>query len=181
MYRVTACRRGYGYSLIEMLVGLGLMALLLLMTIPNVTAYLTDSRIRAAAQEYYGAAQWARAEAVRRNTSVQLMLSNEPDVSPPVANIHGTGWAVLIGEELISSKAPAETAASSVQVMADSAQVDFDNMGAATPSQLVKFSSATSTDCYPEGPRCLHIVISRGGQVRLCDPAVTSDADNRKC
>lgn len=181
MSRAAAYRHGFGYSLIEMLVGLGLMAFLLLMTVPNVTAYLTDSRIRAAAQAYYGAAQWARAEAVRRNASVQLVLTNEPGVSPPVASVDGVGWAVLVGDELISSRAPAETAASAVQVVADKAEVDFDNMGAANLSQLVKFSSATTDDCYPEGPRCLHIVISRGGQVRLCDPAITSDADNRKC
>lgn len=177
----VALHRMRGFSLIEMIVGLGIMLALLLVTVPNVRSYMTDSRIRAAAQAYYSAAQLARAEAVRRNSNVQIVLTNVPNASPPEASMHGLGWAVLAGSELVDSQAPRQLSASALQVQADVAVVDFDSSGASSVRQTVKFSDAASDSCYPDGPRCLHILISRGGQVRLCDPAVSGNDDNRKC
>jgi len=177
MQRV-ALHRMHGFSLIEMIVGLGIMVVLLSVTVPNVRSYMTDSRIRAAAQAYYSAAQLARAEAVRRNSNVRIVLTNAPDASPPEASMDGLGWVVLAGSELIDSQAPQQSA---LQVQADTAVVDFDSSGASSVRQTVKFSDAVSDSCYPDGPRCLHILISRGGQVRLCDPAVSGNDDNRKC
>jgi type IV fimbrial biogenesis protein FimT len=36
--------------------------------------------------------------------------------------------------------------------------------------------------CAPSGPiRCLMVVISPGGQSKVCDPAATSVGDTRSC
>ena len=69
-----------------------------------------------------------------------------------------------------------------LRVAANEAVVQFDGQGAASVNQIVKFLGPAADTCYPQGPRrCLHVVISLGGQVRLCDPGISNNGDNRKC
>jgi len=183
-----------GFTLVEMLVGLGLTVFFMLMTLPSASAYLTDARIRAAAQTYYSGAQLARAEAVRRNAEVRLLLTDDPRASQPTASVNGLGWVVLAGggpqgvdwstlegTEWVDSKDPQEARTTGLRVAANEAIVQFDGQGAASVNQIVKFLGPAADTCYPRGPRCLHVVISLGGQVRLCDPGISNNGDNRKC
>ena len=182
-----------GFTLVEMLVGLGLTVFFMLMTLPSASAYLTDARIRAAAQAYYSGAQLARAEAVRRNAEVRLLLTDDPRASPPTASVNALGWVMLAGglqgvewstlegAQWVDSKDPEEARTTGLRVAANEAVVQFDGQGAASVNQVVKFLGPVADACYPQGPRCLHVVISRGGQVRLCDPGISNNGDNRKC
>lgn len=183
-----------GFTLVEMLVGLGLTVIFMLMTLPSASAYLTDARIRAAAQTYYSGAQLARAEAVRRNAEVRLLLTDDPSASPPTTSVNALGWVTLAGglqgvdwstlegTEWVDSKDPKESRTKGLRVAANEAVVQFDGQGAASVNQIVKFLGPAADTCYPQGPRrCLHVVISLGGQVRLCDPGISNNGDNRKC
>lgn len=183
-------RAEQGFTLIEMLVGLGLTVFFMLMTLPSASAYLTDARIRAAAQAYYSDAQLARAEAVRRNAEVRLLLTDDPRA--PTASVNGLGWVLQAGPqgvdwstfeeaEWVGSKDPEDARTTGLHVAANEAVVLFDGQGAASVNQIVKFLGPVADNCYPQGPRCLHVVISRGGQVRLCDPGVLQEGDNRTC
>ena len=51
--------RAGGFSLIELTVGIGIMAIILVMLMPSIRTYLVDTRIRTAAQAYYDGAQMA--------------------------------------------------------------------------------------------------------------------------
>lgn len=182
-----------GFTLVEMLVGLGLTVFFMLMTLPSASAYLSDARIRAAAQAYYSGAQLARAEAVRRNAEVRLLLTDDPRASKPTASVDALGWVLLAGPqgvdwstfegaEWVDSKDPQEARTTGLRVAANEAVVQFDGQGAASVNQVVKFLGPATDACYPQGPaRCLHVVISPGGQVRLCDPGISNNGDNRKC
>jgi type IV fimbrial biogenesis protein FimT len=183
-----------GFTLVEMLVGLGLTVFFMLMTLPSASAYLTDARIRAAAQTYYSGAQLARAEAVRRNAEVRLLLTDDPSASPPTTSVNALGWVTLAGglqgvdwstlegTEWVDSKDPKESRTTGLRVAANEAVVQFNGQGAASVKQIVKFLGPAADTCYPQGPRrCLHVVISLGGQVRLCDPGISNNGDNRKC
>lgn len=182
-----------GFTLVEMLVGLGLTVFFMLLTLPSASAYLADARIRAAAQTYYSGAQLARAEAVRRNAQVRLMLTDDPRASAPTASVNALGWVMLAGglqdvdwstlegAQWVDSKDPEEARKTGLRVAANEAVVQFDGQGAASVNQIVKFLGPTADACYPQGPRCLHVVISRGGQVRLCDPGISNNGDNRSC
>lgn len=46
-----------------------------------------------------------------------------------------------------------------------------------------RISDGDSANCADQGgtTRCLHVEISSGGEIRLCDPAVTDNNDPRKC
>ena len=162
--------RGRGFTLIEVLVALGIMAFLLLMAMPSINTYLLDTRIRVTAQSYYDGAQLARTEALRRNADVAITLNNS-----------NRGWSVNSGGGSIAAK-PAE-AAEKLTVKADAATVTFNALGAASADNTVQFLPVNENTCIAAGgaQRCLNVLVSRGGQVRLCDPSFTTAGDNRKC
>lgn len=158
-----------GFTLIELMVGLALTVFLLLMAMPSASVYILDSKIRTVAQAYYDGAQMARAEALRRNANVALGLTDS-----------GLGWKLMVGEIEIASK-PAESA-TAVTVETEQETVTFDSLGRTSEAIAVSFKSTNAACLEDSGTqRCLSVVISPGGQVRMCDPAVSTDGDNRKC
>ena len=162
-------RRAHGFTLLELLVGIGIIAFLLLMAMPGIRVYLLDTKIRAAAQAYYDGAQQARSEALRRNTDVTLSLTNS-----------NQGWSIAVCGVEIAVKAP--ESASMLSVTATTTEVSFNGLGNASAANTVKFMPGDSSQCLASGPqRCLQVQVSQGGQVRLCDPSITTAGDNRKC
>jgi type IV fimbrial biogenesis protein FimT len=162
-------RRAHGFTLLELLVGIGIIAFLLLMAMPSIQVALLDTKIRASAQAYYDGAQQARSEALRRNTDVTITLDDAKQ-----------GWSIAMGDDPIAVKAP--ESAAKLTVTATTKAVTFNGLGNASAANTVKFMPGDSSQCLTSGPqRCLQVQVSQGGQVRLCDPSITTDGDNRKC
>ena len=162
--------RQKGFSLIELMVGLAIMSALLMVVMPSIKVYLLDSRMRAAAQAYYDGIQLARSEALRRNTSVTISLTDG-----------GKGWKVSAGNEEISVKPPESSSRLSIE--ADKDSVVFNSLGTASVDNTVHFLPGDNAQCVADGgkQRCLNVRVSMGGQARVCDPSITEAGDNRKC
>ena len=67
-----------------------------------------------------------------------------------------------------------------------SASVTFNGLGRVTGTGLgwidLKNSTGTCQHANPPGTmRCMRMVLSTGGQARVCDPQVTASTDPRKC
>ena len=167
---MTVPQRTRGFTLIEIMVGLAIMAFLLLMAMPSFKVHLLDTKIRGAAQSYYDGAQLARSEALRRNQDVTLTLSGL-----------NRAWDVAQGGNTIYNKS--EEAAANLTVQANVTSVTFNGTGEASVANTVQFQSGNTAECIAGNgsQRCLNVIISTGGQVRMCDPTVTEAGDNRKC
>ncbi len=159
-----------GFTLIELMVGLGIMAFLLLMAMPSINTYLLDTKIRVTAQSLYDGAQFARSEALRRNGNVSLILTDS-----------NRGWMVSAVGASIADK-PAESA-SKLTVHADVTSMTFNGQGFASAENTIQIVPVNESTCLAVGgaQRCMNVHVSRGGQVRICDPSITTDGDNRKC
>ena len=68
--------RAGGFSLIELLVAIAVMTIMLLLALPNFSIWMQNTQIRTAGEGILAGMQLARAEAVRRNTSVRFQLVN---------------------------------------------------------------------------------------------------------
>lgn len=92
--------RQRGFSLIELMIGLTLVAMLLTFGMPSFTVWLQNTRIRSAAEALQSGLQLARAEAVRRNTSTVFTLTNSAPITANVNSVTpsstGNNWFLRV-------------------------------------------------------------------------------------
>lgn len=200
-------RRQRGVSLIEVLIGIALLAVLMGLGMPQYATFLANARLRAAAEGISTGLSLARAEAVKRNARVEMVLTNEDPIEALVNAVpeqtDGMNWMVREfvprtgAYNYIEGKVGAEGAGkqtgTSVQVASTSPGVytgitSFSGFGALTGGSPITFQITNPSGglCVAAGGpmRCLTIVVSSGGQIRTCDPAVnpvTSPTDTRAC
>lgn len=198
--------RQHGASLVELIIGLGIMALLLLFGVPEYTVFMQNARLRSTAESLATGINLARAEAVKRNNRVEFVLTDEEPIAALVnalpASTSGMNWVVRErvsagSYTFIEGKAGAEgsgrvdtTSVTITSTSADAAYagtLTFTGFGALTTGQSVQFQVANPSggNCAHAGTpgpmRCMTINVAPGGQVRVCDPKVTDTKDTRIC
>ena len=160
-------RRQNGFTLLETLLTLSLVAVLLSIGLPTFQDQLADRRARAAAEQFYAAAQFARGTAQRLRRSVVLCPVNNPEAAVPQCDgdFGGVVGAVLMhaeGAKLLKIWSPSEGVA--VTNRAGSASVTgsvtWDARGLGT-------RNLTLSVCAAE--RNWSLVINRLGRPRLSE------------
>lgn len=186
-----------GFTLIELLLGLTILALLVGLGAPSLVQYLANSRISSNTQSLHAGLSTARAEAIRRNDLVQFVMTDSPvaasdAASTAVPSASGVNWLVSVPgiATPVDAKAAGEGSGSAVKIDVSSptatftGAITFNGLGGTNDSATYIFdvSSPNSGLCAPGGPmRCQRIRVAPGGQMFLCDPAVTATDDNRYC
>ena len=170
---MLAHKNSSGFTLVELAITLAILAILTTLGLPSFLGMLESGRIKAAASGFAMGLQRARAEAISRGQPVIFV----PD---------GSGWRLEQAEPdgsggtqrvVIESKSSAESGGAQIANSA-STEVGFNNLGRTTAPVIFNFSGPSG--CGGE-PRCLRVRVFTGGQVRLCDPAVTDTTDTRSC
>ncbi len=194
-----------GFSIVELLIGIAILALLMALGVPEYATFLNNSRVRTTADNLVSGLNMARAEAVKRNARVQFVQTDEEPLESLVnalpQSTTGINWVVrefvpATGmNNYIEGKSGAEGSgradATAVVVTSSSADASYDGIltftgfGALTIARPVQFqvTNPTAGTCAAAGGpiRCLNVVVSSGGQVRICDPNVTAAKDTRAC
>lgn len=166
--------RARGFTLIELMVGLAIFALLLLISMPTMIQFMGDSRIRNTADSITQGIRMAQVEAIRRNRDVDFVLTP------------ASGWRVddSAGGTLQSEPF---THLDSVSVSANppgTSVVRFSGLGqfrdaadtvnpVAAPGPLQRIDVTSSTMASPHP---LQVVAdpSLGVGIRTCDPQFSS-------
>jgi type IV fimbrial biogenesis protein FimT len=172
-----------GFSLIELMVVVVILAILSMLALPSYNRWIANTQVRTAAESLQNGLRQAAGEAVKRNTQVDLVLTDDADLTTPTPTALATGrsWVVRVpaivnpptAAELVNAKAQAE---GSRNVTVTAAQ-----LGAATPVSVVSFNGlgrlvagapAVQIDLTnANSDRPLRVIVSTGGRVRMCDPA----------
>jgi type IV fimbrial biogenesis protein FimT len=183
----SARRRPAGFTLVELLVTLALLALLLAAAVPGFGAWMANASVRTTAEELQNALRLAQAEAVRRNRQVALVLTNAPPAlfAAPAAN--GQNWYVralpIVANEAVDDRffVTGGTFASARQVAITApALICFNSLG----RLAVNNATGLGANCVlPAGGgqfditiahaganRNLRVQVFAGGRLRLCDP-----------
>lgn len=161
----------HGYTLIELAIGMVIVAVLLAAAAPSFRNWIQSSQIRNAAEAIQNGLQLARAEAVRLNSPVQFALGTGSDWNVGCITVTAACPAT------IQSRPSAEGSAN-VSVAATQATIAFNGLGRVTPAPAgdinINITNSVGGSCAPSGPmRCLRVVTTIGGQIRMCDPALT--------
>lgn len=194
-----------GVSLIELMIGLALLAFVLMMGVPAFGAFLQNQKLREAATMTFAEASYARAEAIRLNATVQLVFTDdEPDISTFKNAVASTSGRNLLVRGNVYNPATGQSeskmldvklqregsgqtdlTATGVQLASTTGLIEFTPLGGTTlaADETIQVTNPAGGDCKTAGGpmRCLNVVITRGGQIRLCDPAVTTAGDTRSC
>ena len=188
-----------GFSLIELMVGIVILGVLMAMAVPRFSDWLRNARVRTSAEAMQNGLQLARAEAVRRNATVRFQLVNTIDDTCAL-DTAGPHWVVSMDNPAGQcASAPSDTAApriiqvrnraeGSVQTLVAAGQSAFvfNGLGRLTPvpagNVAIDVSSTTGGTCVASGGsvRCLRVLVSVGGQIRMCDPALPA-GDAQAC
>lgn len=179
---MLAGRSHSGFTLIELMITLAIVALVLLAGLPGITEWIQNSQIRTAAEGIQNGMSTARTEAVRRNTHIEFVLTN-----PKVAG--GTGWLIQTanGNTAIQSKPDGEGSRSAVvtPTPTDATTITFNGFGRvvanADASESITSIAVDSNVLDAAKSRDLKIEINSGGEARMCDPNVSDTLDPRIC
>ncbi len=172
---MPAARRMNGVTLVELVVGIAVIGILVMVALPNFTIWIQNSQIRTAAEGLNNGLQFARAEAVRRNVNIELVLGA------------GAGWTARIAAtgEVLQAKDAGEGSTTSTITAAPggAAMVTFNGLGRIVGngdgSESITEVKVDTDRIAATDSREMCIAIS-GGAVKLCDPQVAAD-DPRAC
>lgn len=173
---MSPVRRQRGFNIIEFMTAFVLISLLMVLGMPQYATYMANSQIRSQAEGILAGLQFARAEAVSRNVlgGVQFQLN-------------GNDWSVVL--PVTAERATAETLRSqsgkermenaSVAITPNgTTTLAFNGLGrltapnAAVTIEVTNSKGGACTYVDASAPmRCLRVMVSTSGQVRMCDPA----------
>ena len=194
-----------GVSLIELMIGLAILAFVLMMGVPAFGTFLQNQKLRDAATTTFAEASLARAEAIRLNSTVQLVFTeDEPDITTFKDAAASTSGRNLLVRGNVYNPTTGQTepkmldvklrregsgqtdpGAVGVQLASTTGLIEFTPLGGTSlaADETIQITNPAGGECKSAGGtmRCLNVVITRGGQIRLCDPAVTTAGDTRSC
>lgn len=183
MLRTPPENREHGFTLIELMIGIAIMAIVLALAMPGYKAWIQNTRIRNTAESIQNGLQVARSEAVRRNAAVRFVLGAGSDWTV------GCVAASANCPALIQSHPTGEGSSAAIIVTpSDSATIVFNNFGAMTsPTPGVGTFTLIDIDVDPAvlpaaESRELRVTVDVGGNTRMCDPnPALAASDPRKC
>ena len=184
--------RQSGMSLIELMIGIAVLGILLALGAPTFSRWTQSSQIRNSAEAIHNGLMLARAEAVRRNTTVRFQLVTTTTSACALSDT-GANWVVSLDSPAgACDAAPSDNVAPRIVQVRSAAEgsrnaavdaggvslITFNGTGQATGGApaAINVTNPTGGACAPGGPmRCMRVTVATGGQIRMCDPARAAD------
>lgn len=184
-----------GVTAVELMIGLVIAAILLAIGAPSLGDWIQNTRIHTSAESIVNGLQLARAEAVRRNAQVQFALvgtdtgwtvgcvvpdgTNCPAAIQSRTSAEGSTQGMLavpLEWDPVTNAAPGTAVFSGTLIFNGLGRIMATTLAAGNYALIdISKPNADSSidDCQPAGRlRCLRIVVSSGGQTRMCNPAL---------
>jgi type IV fimbrial biogenesis protein FimT len=187
-----------GFTLIELMVGLAVLALLFLLGMPSFITFIRNSEIRSTSESINNGLRTATAEATRRNTRVAFTLSGTNgswqirEISDPTTDVNCTNFAADTIQQFAANEV--RTGAQVTVTPSSKTSVCFTglgrvfNQGTGDHIRQIDIASVDSGQ-----GRALRIIVddpapadpTKPRGLRLCDPdpalAALSPPDPRAC
>jgi type IV fimbrial biogenesis protein FimT len=178
--------RQAGMSLIELMIGIVVLAILLALGAPTFFRWTQSSQIRNAAEAIHNGLMLARAEAVRRNTTVRFQFVTTTTSACALSDT-GANWVVSLDSpagacdaapsdnvvpRIVQVRSAAEGSRNAAVNAGGVSLITFNGTGQASGAAAINVTNPTGGACAPGGPmRCMRVTVATGGQIRMCDPA----------
>jgi type IV fimbrial biogenesis protein FimT len=168
--------RGAGVSLPELLVVLAIAAILAAMALPNMGTVLRAQRLKVAVGDLFVSIGTARAQALARNTHVQLSPRD------PLGADWARGWTVFVDRDADGRPGAGDEIVEEHPALTGGIAIDFAFTAAAAPFYIAYNGAGRSTGNQSDAARfgtvslfqdgaIRRIKINMLGRARICDPA----------
>lgn len=191
-----------GVTLIELMIGIAIVSILMTLAIPAFNTFLRNTKIKNAAETTIQGLNLARAEAVRRNSTIRFQFVSDLTSGCALSST-SLAWVVSVSDptgacdatpggstapQIVQAKSAGEGTDNVTLTTTGGSTVTFNGLGrvvGASITQMV-FRNPTGGTCTHEDTsngtmRCMQINVSTGGSLKLCDPKVTDATDPRIC
>lgn len=188
LFKTTKSAWRSGFTIIELLVVLSIVAITSAVVIPGMSSFVVDSRVSSNVNEFIAAMTLARTEAVRRGALVTICRSSNADSAQASCDGGGNDWASgwLVYQENSSSNGIGTfdsgevvvqrrgTLASGVQAQASPAisGVTFNSMG--EPIGGAQGTMSFDFSVNNKAPR--KVCINRNGRVKVIQKATANSS-----
>lgn len=176
---LNACPKSkhLGFSLVELMIGIAILAILAGLAMPSFQTWIRNSQIRNAAESITNGLQRARAEAVARNTNVAFALGVD------------SSWAISVVtpaspiEQRLSSEGSRNVTrtALAVDLITPATTITFNNFGVIVANADASATLAQVDLAAVGGTQNLRVTIGVGGNARMCDPNLVAGSSPRAC
>lgn len=165
---MCARKSNQGFSLIELMVAFSIGALLLMLAVPSISAFLRNSEIRSTAESITNGLRAARSEAIRRNQPVAFAFVAAGSASWTVTQVSD--------DSVIQSYSKGEggTNVAVASQPADAATVAFSGLGRIlpiSPGNPPNLQQLDITSTLDSNARALRIFVDETHGIRMCDPS----------
>lgn len=193
-----------GFTLVELMIAIVLLAILLAIGGPSFATWLQNSQVRTMSEALLNGAQLARAEAVRRNALVRFELTTTLDNACALST-SGRNWVISmdgaagscastnmadaaapVAPRMVQTR-PSGDGSPNAAVAASQSSIVFNGLGRVTPLPAaditIDVTNPNGGACSAGGGpmRCLRVVVTAGGQVRMCDPRWAAATNSEGC
>lgn len=182
-------RSSSGFTLVELMITLAIAAILLMVAVPNLSAYRRNAELTAAANTLMASLNTARSEAMKRGRNAMIVPTNN-------ASSWNDGWVVFVDidrsqnfnestDAVVSSQVALPAGMSVSGVNSATGATPYIMFDASGYSRLKAggFGALTLTIARTEGTvseqldQTRRVVIASTGRVRMCKPISASDAN----
>ncbi len=172
-----------GVTIIEAMIVLAITAILIMIGVPGLQSWFVSGQVTAKTEAILNGLQLARAEALRRNSRVFFTLGSDFSWTVGCVNAVGDldGDGVADCPSIIQAKAAQE--AGSGPTLTGAGTATFNGIGMISTNADASATISQIDVSYTTGStsKALRVLLTSGGQSRLCDPAVTTTGDPAKC
>lgn len=183
-------RRAGGFTIIELVIAIALVGTLLKLGVPAFTAWIRNAQVRTVADALQNGVRLAQSEAVRRNRTVVLSLTNAQPVQGAAAAANGKFWGIQFIPQFgdpttdLFIQGGALTDVASGATITGPAALCFNSTGRLTTiaaattgvGAACSVGDVTFTVDMTGADRRLNVTVGLAGQLRLCDPNRPSTA-----
>jgi type IV fimbrial biogenesis protein FimT len=168
------CRRDAGFTLVELVIGLAVLAMLFGFALPSMSRFLAEQELLGEARRLSEAVMLARSEAVKRNGHVVICATTPTQPCGSARHWH-EGWLMFVdanadaepdpGEPVIGREGPAAVGVTEIGNRPVAQYFRFDYLGQARLTSGA-LQMGTVDVCRP-GLRGYHVVLANSGRTRI--------------
>ena len=171
--------RTAGFSLVELLIGLAIAALLMVLAMPSYTLWVADAQIRNTVESIADGMRYAQSQAVARNSTMEFVLDSTTGTGGWIARLAIDGSTIQTGvfaEGADRTTMTALPAGATTVTFTSLGQISATNADASPPLTEVQVTTATGL----AGTRDLRVLVGGGGSgvlgqasrtgIKICDP-----------